>query len=249
MTVFDVVKRLLSGAKDTENWIQQESFSGSPYVECAYSFDRLGYGKILLIDFKNGSFPYISSSIISKIHKIKSKKVNMGYIENNLDESQFEYISNILKSFLDLLKKPISNIKASVLHFDISIYTALSKELIHISITPCLFDAGGTLVYGLCMLTFSPRETQGNVIVKLPNEDYHLELVHNNWEEKSNSHLTSMERTIIANSANGKSIKEIAESLSVTIATVKTHRYHIFDKLGVKNITEAVQYVEDYDLI
>ena len=58
-----------------------------------------------------------------------------------------------------------------------------------------------------------------------------------------------MEKVIIGQSANGKSIANIAEYLSVSITTIKTHRTNIFKKLGVSNITEAIQYVEDYNLI
>ena len=64
-----------------------------------------------------------------------------------------------------------------------------------------------------------------------------------------NSHLTNMEKVVIVNSINGKSIKDIAKILSVSIVTVKAHRTNIFKKLRVKNITEAVQYAEDYNLI
>lgn len=46
-----------------------------------------------------------------------------------------------------------------------------------------------------------------------------------------------------------KNIKDIAKILSVSVVTVKTHRKNIFKKLGVKNITEAVQYVENYNII
>ena len=56
-------------------------------------------------------------------------------------------------------------------------------------------------------------------------------------------------KVVIVNSINGKSIKDIAKILSVSIVTVKAHRTNIFKKLRVKNITEAVQYAEDYNLI
>ncbi len=99
------------------------------------------------------------------------------------------------------------------------------------------------------MLTYSTRKQQGNVFVKLPKTDYHLELVRNKWEQINNSHLTNMEKLVMINSANGKNIKDIAKILSVSVVTVKTHRKNIFKKLGVKNITEAVQYVENYNII
>ena len=99
------------------------------------------------------------------------------------------------------------------------------------------------------MLTYSTRKQIGNALVKLSGVDYHFELRNDKWVQINNSHLTDMEKIIIGQSANGKSIANIAEDLSVSIATIKTHRTNIFKKLGVSNITEAIQYVEDYNLI
>ena len=99
------------------------------------------------------------------------------------------------------------------------------------------------------MLTYSTRKQIGNALVKLSGVDYHFELRNDKWVQINNSHLTNMEKVIIGQSANGKSIANIAEYLSVSITTIKTHRTNIFKKLGVSNITEAIQYVEDYNLI
>ena len=99
------------------------------------------------------------------------------------------------------------------------------------------------------MLMYSTRKQIGNALVKLPGVDYHFELRNDKWVQINNSHLTDMEKIIIGQSANGKSIANIAEALSVSIATIKTHRTNIFKKLGVNNITKAIQYVEDYNLI
>lgn len=99
------------------------------------------------------------------------------------------------------------------------------------------------------MLTYSARKRPGNALVKLPQADEHYEYRHDGWVLAKNSHLTNMEKVVIVNSINGKSIKDIAKILSVSIVTVKAHRTNIFKKLRVKNITEAVQYAEDYNLI
>ena len=112
-----------------------------------------------------------------------------------------------------------------------------------------LIDSNKHITLGICMLTYSTRKQIGNALVKLSGVDYHFELRNDKWVQTNNSHLTNMEKVIIGQSANGKSIANIAEYLSVSITTIKTHRTNIFKKLGVSNITEAIQYVEDYNLI
>ncbi len=200
MTIFDILKGLKETDDNTQS-IQSQAISDySPYIKSAQATDRLGYGKIVLIDFCQYTFLYISPSIFSTLQQ-KRFRDNGGRIDNILDERQLSYLTNILKSYFALQKK-YALIESSVLHFDLSINTSLCKQMIHASLTPC-----------------------------------------------NNSHLTNMEKVIIGQSANGKSIANIAEYLSVSIATIKTHRTNIFKKLGVNNITEAIQYVEDYNLI
>lgn len=52
--------------------------------------------------------------------------------------------------------------------------------------------------------------------------------------------LTDREREILACAAAGRSNKEIADQLCVSIDTVKTHLHHIYQKLSVNGRVEAV---------
>lgn len=53
--------------------------------------------------------------------------------------------------------------------------------------------------------------------------------------------LTPRELTTLRLMADGQSNKEIAQSLSISERTVKTHLGHLFEKLGVTSRTEAVR--------
>lgn len=54
------------------------------------------------------------------------------------------------------------------------------------------------------------------------------------------SNLTDREREILACAAKGRSNKEIADQLCVSIDTVKTHLHHIYQKLSVHGRVEAI---------
>jgi DNA-binding CsgD family transcriptional regulator len=56
------------------------------------------------------------------------------------------------------------------------------------------------------------------------------------------SDLTKREMEVLALIANGKSNKETAAELFISIKTVDTHKTHILDKLGLKNTAELVKY-------
>jgi two-component system nitrate/nitrite response regulator NarL len=52
--------------------------------------------------------------------------------------------------------------------------------------------------------------------------------------------LTAREREVLALLAEGRTNREIASALFVTLATVKTHLAHIYTKLGARNRNEAL---------
>jgi ATP/maltotriose-dependent transcriptional regulator MalT len=53
----------------------------------------------------------------------------------------------------------------------------------------------------------------------------------------------------VALAAQGASNKEIAHTLRISVATIKTHLAHIFDKLGVTDRTSAVTRAIEQGLI
>ena len=54
--------------------------------------------------------------------------------------------------------------------------------------------------------------------------------------------LSEREREVLQLVAEGRSSKEIAEVLSISPATVETHRTHVLQKLGLRNTAEVVRY-------
>lgn len=52
--------------------------------------------------------------------------------------------------------------------------------------------------------------------------------------------LTRREREVLGLLAEGRSNREIADDLFVTLATVKTHVAHVYAKLGARNRNEAI---------
>ena len=61
--------------------------------------------------------------------------------------------------------------------------------------------------------------------------------------------VTRRELEILELIANGMSNREIAEKLFVSENTVKTHSSRLFDKLGAKRRTQAVQMGKEFGLI
>jgi two-component system, NarL family, response regulator NreC len=56
------------------------------------------------------------------------------------------------------------------------------------------------------------------------------------------SRITDREREIVQLLAEGKSSKEIATILGISVRTVETHRAAIMKKLGLKSFSELIRY-------
>jgi DNA-binding NarL/FixJ family response regulator len=54
--------------------------------------------------------------------------------------------------------------------------------------------------------------------------------------------LTAREREVARLYAEGRSTREIAESLNVSMKTIGTHREHIMDKVGARSIAQLTHY-------
>lgn len=54
--------------------------------------------------------------------------------------------------------------------------------------------------------------------------------------------LTAKEREVLQLVAEGKSTKEIAQALSITVKTVETHRHNIMNRLGIRSIAQLTKY-------
>lgn len=61
--------------------------------------------------------------------------------------------------------------------------------------------------------------------------------------------LTNREMEVMALIASGKSNREVADTLFISVKTVETHKSHILEKLGLRNTAELVRYAIKNKLI
>ena len=62
-------------------------------------------------------------------------------------------------------------------------------------------------------------------------------------------HLTDREREVLQLLAEGRTVKEIADLLHVTIRTVRYHKYRIMEVLDISSTAELVQYALKHAMI
>jgi ATP/maltotriose-dependent transcriptional regulator MalT len=61
--------------------------------------------------------------------------------------------------------------------------------------------------------------------------------------------LTGREKQILELAAEGMSNQEISDKIFVSLGTVKWHLHNVYDKLGVKNRTQALKAVQEFQKV
>ncbi|WP_180563944.1 response regulator transcription factor [Chryseobacterium sp. JV274] len=103
----------------------------------------------------------------------------------------------------------------------------------------------------VCVVSYSLNRTAGNIrIISNTSESYwKYNFFTGKWTEECKVTLKIKEIEIIRLYFQGLKIKEIAEQLFVSPSTIKFHRSKLFERIGVKNIIEAISYVITNNLI
>lgn len=90
---------------------------------------------------------------------------------------------------------------------------------------------------------FSPE------ITALVFQDFYLkEKEGKGLPRKKTTELSKREEEVLAHIASGKSLREIADELFISVKTVETHKQHIQEKLGLKNTAQLVKYAIERNL-
>jgi DNA-binding NarL/FixJ family response regulator len=91
---------------------------------------------------------------------------------------------------------------------------------------------------------FSPE------ITSLVFEDFYLkEKEGKGLPRKKTNELSKREEEVLALIASGKSLREIADTLFISVKTVETHKQHIQDKLNLRNTAQLVKYAIENKVI
>lgn len=97
------------------------------------------------------------------------------------------------------------------------------------------------LVNAIDTVSQNKRFVCGEIMKKSKNANAFL---HNHDDQLKAVHelFTKTEKSVLEKISKGYSTKQIAQQLEVSEKTVETHRKHLFDKAGVKNVAELIAF-------
>ena len=145
----------------------------------------------------------------------------------------------------------VENRRHCMMSYDFHICTNDRLLLINHKITPLVLTEDGRTWLALCTVSLSAHKEAGHIefFQFATGEKRAYSLQAHRWEDSTTIILKPEEKQVLTLSAQGYTMKEIAGLMFRSIDTVKFYRRCIFEKLGVKNITEALALATNYGLL
>ncbi len=223
-------------------------------IEAAEAFERSTYQCVYIIDYFKKGFLYVSKNIArlcgGDAEKIKDfgYKFYIDYVPKDDLKMLLEINNSGFKLFNSL---PIGERKGYTISYDFHIMRGNRRRLINHKLTPLILTKDGRIWLAICTISLAAGNDPGNVIMKRAGSGqfYEYSLYDHKWEERKEIVLTDNEREVLSLSTQGYTMSEIADNICKSIDTVKAYKRSIFQKMGVKNIAEAVTYAQNHQLI
>lgn len=223
-------------------------------IEAAKAFERSTYQCVYIIDYFKKGFLYVSNNIArlcgGEAEKIKDfgYRFYIDYVPLEDLKMLLEINNNGFKLFNTL---PVVGRRDYTISYDFHILKGKRKRLINHKLTPLILTKDGRIWLAMCTISLAAGNEPGNVIMKKPGSGkfYQYSFYDHKWEEHREIVLTDNEREVLSLSTQGYTMNDIADNICKSVDTVKACKRSIFQKMGVKNIAEALTYAQNHQLI
>lgn len=223
-------------------------------IEAARAFERITSQCVYIIDYFKKEFLYVSSNI-SRLCGGEAKNIReLGYryyIDYMPPEDLKILVEITNKGFKLFNTLSIGERKDYTMSYDLHIISEGKRQLVNHKLTPLILTKDGRIWLAMCTISLAAGNKAGNVIMRKSGSEmfYLYSLYHHKWEERKEAVLTDREREVLTLSTQGYTMAEIADNICKSVDTVKACKRSIFQKLDVRNITEAVVYAQNSQLI
>lgn len=215
------------------------------YIRSAEAFSRSSYQSVYIIDYFRQNFLYVSSNPIFLCGLMPEKVKELGY------QFYLDYVPEDEHPLLLALNKagftfyndiPASERKDWYISYDFHILNNGRKILINHKLTPLAVTSDGGIWLALCVVSVSTHSDAGHIEMHRvgSSEYFEYSTVSHRWIKKQLPMLTDAEKVVLTLSIQGYTMSEIAEKISLSPVSIKKYRQRIFEKLDVRNISEAI---------
>jgi Response regulator containing a CheY-like receiver domain and an HTH DNA-binding domain len=208
-----------------------------------------------VIDYHKRGFAYVASSPLFLCGRTPEEIMKKGYYfyEEVIPQEDLEMLLEIsYKGFELFYRLPKESRINLIISYDFRLLQPNRQYLmVNQKVTPILLTASGEIWLSLCIVSLSSSEEPGNVFMRMDGDLHHFRysFTGKDWHDEQIITLSEREKQILQLSAEGYANNEISKKLFIDISTVKFHKRNLFEKINVKNITEAIIFANNHWLL
>lgn len=224
------------------------------YIRSAEAFSRSTYQSVYIIDYFKQNFLYVSPNPMFLCGLTPDEMMRLGYhfyLKYVPEDEQALLLDINRAGFAFHHKIPREEHKDWYISYDFHILNNGHPILINHKLTSLALTSDGRIWLALCVVSASPHTTPGNIEMHRTgsSEYFSYNTTSHRWERKEMPTLTEGEKSVLTLSIQGYTMAEIADRICLSPDTVKKYRQRIFEKLSVRNISEAIAAATNYKLI
>lgn len=215
------------------------------YIHSAEAFSRSTYQSVYIIDYFNRNFLYVSPNPMFLCGLSPDKVLQLGYrfyLEYVPEEEQALLLTINNAGFALYNSIPKEERWEWFISYDFHIINKGKKILINHKLTPLTLTSDGRIWLALCVVSASTHTTPGHIEMHRADSPdfFEYNMVTQRWDKRGMPRLTEGEKSVITLSIQGFTMSEIADKMCLSPDTIKKYRKQIFEKLDVRNISEAI---------
>jgi len=249
------IDNFFSAKRTTQNIYENEEKNTIDYLAPIKAFARTTYKSIHIIDYEKKGFEYVSDNPFFLYgHTAEEvQKLGCAFYFKHITKPDLDLIYKINTIGFDFYESlPVEERLLYTFSYDFNIKNQEYKTiLINKKLTPLFLNKEGKIWKAICIIALSTEQKPGNLKIHKQEESkiftYNLE--DGFWKTQEKIILTKREKEILQYSARGFKINEIAKTIFVSPDTIKFHRKKLFDKLNVANITEAISFAFNNNIL
>ncbi len=217
----------------------------SEYVRSAEAFSRSTYQSVYIIDYFKQNFLYVSPNPMFLCGLTPEQMMKLGYrfYLEYVPEDEQQFLIELNKAgFLFYQTIPVNERKDWYISYDFHILNREKKILVNHKLTPLVSTSDGCIWLALCVVSASTHTSSGHIEMHRAGSPDYFEYNRNTrrWDNWQMPTLTDGEKAVLTLSIQGYTMSEIADRICLSPDTIKKYRQRIFEKLDVRNISEAI---------
>ncbi len=221
------------------------------YIRCLQAMEETSDIEAYILDYSHESILYMTRHCsLRKAFKEPICFPASHYLFDKLipesDLRKLEHVNRISYDFYFNL--PMERRYRGVTTFDVRIKDEKERyRLVNYKVSLLDMMEDGRIRLGLCVLSYPNSKTPGKFYIKMSDDSTVYEYIEKagRFVQVKTQRLTPKSEKIVELASRGKTEKEIAGILGISVNTVKYHKRMIFRQLNVRNTTEAVQWINN----